>query len=492
MRIFAGGILTETNTFSSRQTLLSDFCVQGGISASEANLVPEKLGLLRVWQEKAALEDHVFIAGLVAEAEPSGITARAAYESLRDQLLSDLHAAMPVDVALLMLHGAMVAEGYLDCEEDIIGRVREIVGQCAKIGVEFDLHCQLTETKIARADIVVTYKEYPHVDVGQRAREVFEMTTAAFMGKIRPVRALFDCRMIGYYPTSRQPLRDLVQEMKNAEGNGGVLSVSLGHGFPLGDVVSPTAKVLVIADGDHAVAMRVAQEFGEKFYALRRQVGFDSISEPMDIALSRALMSKQMPIVVADQSDNTGGGAPGDSTFALRWLLDHVAKDVAIAFLYDPDAVLLAKQSGVGSRISAKLGGKLGTFSGEPVQMECEVLAVRENYLHEFPQASGPALRFRAGDIARLRSDTIDIVVSSERCQCYSPSVFLDLGIDPSQKRILIPKSMQHFLDAFAPIASEVIYMCGPGAVTIDPRQLVYQNLDVKCVYPWVADACVA
>ena len=35
---------------------------------------------------------------------------------------------MPVDGVLLNLHGAMVADGYDECEGDILARVRQIVG----------------------------------------------------------------------------------------------------------------------------------------------------------------------------------------------------------------------------------------------------------------------------------------------------------------------------------------------------------------------------
>ena len=46
----------------------------------------------------------------------------------------------------------------------------------------------------------------------------------------------FDCRMIGCYHTTREPMRSFVDGMTALEGQGGVLSVSLGHGFPWGDV----------------------------------------------------------------------------------------------------------------------------------------------------------------------------------------------------------------------------------------------------------------
>lgn len=65
---------------------------------------------------------------MVAGAQPSGTTTRHAYETLREELLTDLRAALPVDMVLLGLHGAMVADGYDDCEGDLLQRVRAIVG----------------------------------------------------------------------------------------------------------------------------------------------------------------------------------------------------------------------------------------------------------------------------------------------------------------------------------------------------------------------------
>ncbi|MCB0142109.1 MAG: M81 family metallopeptidase, partial [Caldilineaceae bacterium] len=106
-----------------------------------------------------------FIFSLYANAQPAGNTTRAAYESLRDELLERLRAALPVDIVLLNLHGAMVADGYDDCETDMINRVRALVGPETKVGVELDLHCDVTQEMITQADAIVIYKEYPHIDV---------------------------------------------------------------------------------------------------------------------------------------------------------------------------------------------------------------------------------------------------------------------------------------------------------------------------------------
>ena len=485
MRIFAAGIVTETNTFSSQYTSLADFHVHRATADSAEY---SSLDLSQIWGKLAEARGDTFICSLMAWAEPSGVTVRSAYESLRDEMSADLRAAMPVDVVLLMLHGAMVAQGYDDCEEDIIRRVRELVGPAAVIGVELDLHCHLTQSKIAPADVVITYKEYPHTDINERARELFDMAVQARLGKIRPTMALFDCRMVGTYPTSCQPLRGFVDAMRQAEQRDGVLSVSFGHGFQFADVPHVGAKVLVVTDNDPALAGEVAREFGSRVYGLRRTIGFDSLSVPMEEALSKALLCENTPVVVADQSDNTGGGAPGDATFALRWLLNHQAEEVGMAIFYDPEVAKIAKKAGRGARLPIRLGGKMGPQSGDPVDIEVIVQSSIDNYLHEWPQQSGEPVKLPVGNIVALRVGSIDIVVSSLRCQCFSPSIFSDLGIDPTRKRLLIPKSYQHFYGAFAPIAGKVIYMAAPGAVVPDPRQIPYRRLDTSRLYPWVED----
>ena len=383
----------------------------------------------------------------------------------------------------------MVAQGYDDCEEDITRRVREVVGPAAVIGVELDLHCHLSESMIAAADIVITYKEYPHVDVNDRAKELFDLAVAAKLGKIRPTMALFNCQMVGLYPTTRQPMRGFVDAMTEAERRAGVLSVSFGHGFQFGDVPHGGAKVLVVTDNDRTLAQRLAGEFGLQIYGLRREISFDSLSLPMDAAFAKALESRKTPVVVADQSDNAGGGAPGDATFALRWLLEHKVEDVAMAFFYDPEVVKIAGKAGAGATLPVRLGGKLGPTSGNPVDIEVTVLSSLSNYMHALPQKSGPpGMASPRGDIVALRCGRIDIVVASKRGQCFSPSVFSDLGIDPASKRLLIPKSMQHFYGGFAAIAAEVIYMAGPGAVAPDPRLIPYRRLNTCALYPWAQD----
>jgi microcystin degradation protein MlrC len=170
---------------------------------------------LRVWRRLAAELGWQITESVSAFAEPAGVTGRAAFEHLRDRIIEDLCAAKDVDIVLLSLHGAMVAADYPDAEGELLERVRKAAGPDVTIGVEFDLHCQLTELKIESADIVVTYKEYPHIDIIDRAEEVFVLARRIAEGSIVPARRdpslqyrrLYPDDLAGHAPHRREDAR---------------------------------------------------------------------------------------------------------------------------------------------------------------------------------------------------------------------------------------------------------------------------------------------
>ncbi len=104
---------------------------------------------------------------------------------------------MPLDAVMLSLHGAMVADGYDDCEQDLIHHVRKVIGPDMPLGVELDLHCHIGRAFIEDVTAVVIFKEYPHIDAVERAEELWQIMEATLDGKIKPMVSVFDCRMIG-------------------------------------------------------------------------------------------------------------------------------------------------------------------------------------------------------------------------------------------------------------------------------------------------------
>ena len=107
-----------------------------------------------------------------------------------------------------------------------------------------------------------------------RARDLFALTAAAAAGEIDPTMGLFDCRMIGSYPTSYGPLRTFVDDMLAQEGKDKVLSLSLVHGFPWADIPGIGTRMLALTDGDQELAEKLAEEWGRRFFSLRHQVNF--------------------------------------------------------------------------------------------------------------------------------------------------------------------------------------------------------------------------
>lgn len=482
MKVFAGGIETETNTFSPMPTGLADFRVMRAADLPEDGNAGGFATPIDVFRNRSRERGWEFVFGLYAFAEPAGTTVRPAYESLRDEMLESLKAALPVDIVFLPLHGAMVAQGYDDCETDIIRRVRDIVGPKTKIGVELDLHCDVTQDMVDLADAIVIYKEYPHIDIGERAEDLFRIIADAAEGKISPTMALYDCRMIGMYLTPFEPTRSFVDEMTAREQEDGVLSLSLAHCFPWGDVPTCGTQMLVITDNDSAKAAALAEEMGQKFFGMRHELEMPSL--PMNEALDKALSIKAYPVVVADQSDNAGGGAPSDSTFVLQELLERGVENAGLAMIWDPIAVQVAMSAGEGATLDLRLGGKMGPMSGDPLDLRVTVTRIIEDMTQEWPQKEG-TLRVPCGDAVALHCQGIDIIVNSERGQVLSTQVFSNFGIDPLSKRLLVVKSTQHFYAAFGPIASQVIYMAAPGAIAPLFREIPYERVDMN-KYPWV------
>ena len=78
------------------------------------------------------------------------------------------------------------------------------------IGAEFDLHCHLSALMLDSADVLVGYKESPHTDPMERAAELFALIADTADGKIKPVMARYDCRMIAQYRTSVPPISGAV------------------------------------------------------------------------------------------------------------------------------------------------------------------------------------------------------------------------------------------------------------------------------------------
>ena len=208
---------------------------------------------------------------------------------MRDEILGQLKAALPVDGCLFNLHGAMVAHGYDDCEGDFLERVRALVGPKAVIGVELDPHCHLTSKRCAAADVIVLFKEYPHTDFAERGEEMVDLTLRTIRGE-SPAKSVYDCRVIQSFPTSIQPMRGLVDKIMALEGKNRVLSVPIAHCFYYGDAPECGARILVLTDDAKPHGDKLAEDIGRELIALREQA-----APPEYSVMSRSMRRSRIP-----------------------------------------------------------------------------------------------------------------------------------------------------------------------------------------------------
>lgn len=482
MRVFAAGLQTETNTFAPWLTGARAF-EEAGLRRGASALEGERADCqtARLWRDLCARDGHEFTAGLFAWAQPSGPVVQSVYEGLRDQILDDLRSQGPFDVVLLFLHGAMVATSCDDCEADLARAARNVVGSQAVIGVEMDPHCHLTQALVDASDAVILMKRYPHDDYLERADELYRICIGKAAKQVDPKSAIFDCRMVGFYPTTEEPMASLVARFEDAEREPGVLSVSFAHGFPWGDTPDTGSRVLVVTDGDAALATRLSEQIGREIYALREALLPRLPS--VDAALDEALATPGL-VVLADTADNAGGGAPGDNTSVLKVLLDRGIASAALGAIWDPIAAAACADAGVGAVLNLRIGGKSGPASAQPLDVVATVKAVAEAH----DQAGLGTSRVLMGTSVWIEVCGVDVVLNSVRTQIFSPDAFTGLGIELSRKRLVVVKSSQHFQTRFGPIASKVIRAASPGAIQMDFAGLHYVKKRDLNFYPRVPD----
>ncbi|HEY8596142.1 MAG TPA: M81 family metallopeptidase [Devosiaceae bacterium] len=472
MKIFTAVLATETNTFSpvaiDMRAFHASLYAPPGTHPETPTLCSAPI---TVGREVAEAEGWELIEGTAAWADPAGIVNQATYEALRDEILAQLAAAMPVDAVVMGLHGAMVAADCDDPEGDLLARIREIVGSHVPVCAELDPHSHLTGKRVAAADLFVAFKEFPHTDFVDRARDLWQILARRLKKEANPVMSVFDCRMIDVFPTSHEPMRGFVDKLKRIERDDpDVLSLSLIHGFMAGDVPEMGTKMIVITDGKAEKGARLARDLGMEVFGMRGKVMMAQIDEKQ--AVAEAMAAESGPIVIADMWDNPGGGTAGDSTVILEELLARGATDVAIGTIWDPVAVQICMAAGTGAEIALRFGAKSAPGTGNPIDRRVTIRKLVRNAQMRFGASMVPF-----GDCATIAFDGIEVVLNTTRAQCFDRSVFDVMGIDPTSKKTLVVKSTNHFYDSFVKIAARILYCSAGTPYPNDPATNPYRKV---------------
>jgi microcystin degradation protein MlrC len=478
MRLVIAMMKHETNTFSPVKTDWQRFQDWGAYLGPEARRAYEGTGMpIGAYLALAREIGAEVVTPVAAEAMPSGPVAAEAYELMSSAILDAVRRGC--DAAMLDLHGAMVAATTPDGEGTLLERIRAIAPDLP-IAVTCDLHANLTERMVRNCTALIGYKTYPHVDMHEVGAQVGRILLRAMKGEIRPAMGWARRPLLAQtlrMGTDDEPMKTLIA-MARAEEKRGMLAATVFGGFPLADFADAGMSAICIADGDAEAAHAAAERLMDTAWQQRDE--FLYRAEPLAQAVARAKTLSEGPVLLLDHADNVGSGGTQDVMTVLREVMRQGLDDVAVAAVFDPEAVRKMAAAGVGATVTLALGGRTDMPAidrrGEPLTVTGRVRTLSDGeWIVRGPMYTG--VKVSMGPSAVLDTGKVQIVIVSRHHEPWDQGVFLSLGIDPKTKRYLLLKSRIHYRAGFAPLARATITLDGEGVTTSDNERLRFERV---------------
>jgi microcystin degradation protein MlrC len=482
MRIAIGGFLHESHSFAPRATTWAEFQSPGGFpayvrgaglfDAVRPTSVPSA-GALEVAEPRGI--DLVPLSWCFAN--PAGPVTEEAFERIAACLIADLATAVdeaPLDGLYLDLHGAMVAEHFPDAEGELLRRARAVVGPDVPIAISLDPHANVTALMAEKADVIVPFRTYPHVDMKAAGARAMELLLARIA---RGTPWPYAFRQLDYWtPLTMQctmvsPMSDVLAERAQLAAGNGIVELGFCFGFPYADFPGCGMAITCYAE-DQALADATADTL--KAYLDAHEADFAGGALPVEEGVAQAIAASGQgkPVVIADTQDNPGGGGHGDTTGLLAELIRQDAP-ATLGMINDAESAEACHAAGEGAEIALKLGGR---SDGVPLHIQAKVLRLTDGrFTCTGPMAAGnPA---DLGPSALIGIGRVKVLVVSRKMQALDQAMFRHAGIEPADEQILALKSSVHFRADFQPIAQEVIVVAAPGPVVADPSSLPFGHL---------------
>ena len=484
-RIAIGGFLHETNCFVAMRTDYDYYAMGGEFPPlARGSQVIERtkdkpFGMSGFLDEIG--NSHELVPLIWGHGGAGGYITDDCFERIVGELIGKLSEAMvtvPLDAVYLELHGAMCSETYPDAEGELLRRVRACVGVTVPVVISLDYHVNLTDQMVRYCDGMAIYLTYPHIDrqhTGGRSAKILKRILEEGIPTGKAVRHIPFLLPLNFQCTLIEPTKSVIEASIAAE-TGNVVNLSYGAGFPPSDLAECGPTVVC-----HAYSQDVADKAANMLETmiLSREGDFvEPLMEP-DAAVMRAIeLSKtaEGPVIIADTQDNPGCGGTSDTTGLLKGLVRHRAKGAAMCVICDPAASDAATKIGIGGEVTLGLGGKHLVEGVSPYHGTYKVVAL-SNGRFTTTGKSIPGRKVDIGPVALLEINGIEIVVASKRMQAYDQDIFKHIGVEPTEKKILVLKSTCHFRADFDPISSHTLIALAPGAHIVDPRVYPYRYL---------------
>ena len=466
IRILTGGIGHESNTFIPLPSTEADFTVRRG----EAALQDVE------WAEFLRESGAEIVPTLHARAQPFGVVARQAFDSLKDEILEGARAAGRVDGVFLDMHGALHAEGYEDAQVDFVRAVRRIVGPDAIIAGSFDLHGNISPELASELNILTAYRTAPHVDGEETRLRAVTLLLDAIRNDRRPQVAHVNVPIL--IPgekgiTASEPLESLYAEIPRIAATEGLIDASIFVGMPWTDVHRAGMSVQVVAEDVSSLdlARQEVERLAQKLWDERSGLQFDVPTAQIDDAIQTAVDAPESTVFITDSGDNTTAGAAGDGTLVLERLLAHEVPDAVVAGVVDPEAVAVCVEAGVSAKVTLALGGKLDNVFSKPLEVTGTVQFI----------APEPASDSKRRPVV-LNVENVLLVILNDRRSFTTPAHFEEVGINPLEHKIVVVK-LGYLFQGLRDIAPRTIMALTPGFAYQVVENLTYEKIR-RPMYP--------
>ncbi len=499
MRFVIARMNHETNTFSPLPTPLASFSPYWDADARQAG--EDSRTAMGAFIAFAKARGAKMITPLFATANPSGRVADAAFETMSQAIVAAV--GQGCDAVLLDLHGAMVTETINDGEGELLSRIRQIAPEIP-VGVALDLHGNITPRMLEKADILVGFKTYPHVDMYETGEHVVRVLAAMLDNNLQPARALSHppilAQTLKMNTTVPGAMADAIESARQAEKRPGVHAVTVFGGFPIADIGETGMSVLVVAD-EPAVADTVARELAGAIWQSRQGFVYQEqrLADSVAAAAQAGETPGEGPVLMLDHGDNCMSGGTCDTMDVLAEAIDQGLQGILAGPIADRAAVAAMRQAGVDAAITLDIGNRWALpgigVDKRPLEMAGKVRALgRGEYVITGPTYTG--MRCDMGEAAVLETDQACVLVVEKPHEPWDFGVFSCLGLEPRASRFLILKSRMYCRPVFEPIAKAVVECASLGVTSSNFDLFAFEKLE-RPIFPldaamsWTPKACL-
>ncbi|MET9498720.1 M81 family metallopeptidase [Streptomyces sp. NPDC006552] len=496
LRIGIGGIGIESSTFCPHRSTADDF------RQTRGQELLDRYTWTRPESDLAALVEWVPL--LHATSLPGGPVEAASYLTLKDELVTRIRRAGPLDGLVYDIHGAMSVVGLTDAEGDLTEAVRAALDHAGTPGggrpllsAAMDLHGNVSRRFAEPVDLLTAHRLAPHEDAWETRVRAARNLVRCLREGVRPHRAWVQVPVLlpGEKTSTRlEPAKSLYAALAEIEKKDGILDAAMWVGYAWAD--EPRCKAAIVVTGEDAeLAAREAESLARRYWEARKDFVFVGPTGSAEECIEQAVASDKRPFLISDSGDNPTAGGAGDLAYMLDKLLAHDAirggRVTAVhPGITDPAAVAACFAAGVGARVTLSVGGKVDKNHGGPYELTGTVEAL-QRATDQKDRAEGGAYD-RGVDMAAVRAGGLTVILVERRKPFHTLADFTGpadggLGIDPRTYDLVVVK-IGYLEPELYDMAADWLLALTPGGVDQDLPRLGHHRVE-RPLYPFDEDA---